>query len=110
GVYLEFNFAPSTGWAAYRFDDYRAGQVDLPLPAPQFDVDQLPDRLGVTVAVDTTEITELDPDRSWKLNLTAVIEEEGGHKSYWALAHPSGPPDFHNRDCFIAHLPPVTPP
>ena len=41
------------------------------------------------------------------MNLTAVIEEAGGVKSYWALAHPDGPPDFHNRDCFIAHLPPV---
>ena len=39
------------------------------------------------------------------LNLTAVIEEEGGHKSYWALAHPPGAPDFHNPSCFLGRLP-----
>lgn len=41
----------------------------------------------------------------WHLNISAVIEEADGTKSYWALAHAPGPPDFHNRDCFIATLP-----
>lgn len=36
--------------------------------------------------------------------LTAVIEEAGGHKSYWALAHASGQPDFHKRSCFTLQL------
>jgi hypothetical protein len=39
------------------------------------------------------------------LALTAVIEETDGTKSFWALAHAPGPPDFHNPDCFIATLP-----
>src|ERR1700739_2784793 len=26
-AYYEFNFAPSTQWAAYRFDNYRAGML-----------------------------------------------------------------------------------
>src|SRR5690606_38941687 len=26
--YLEFNFSPSTAWATYHFDDYRAGGRD----------------------------------------------------------------------------------
>ena len=60
------------------------------------------------IAVEAAVTADLAPGS--RLNLTAVIEEEGGHKSYWALAHASGPPDFHNRDCFIAHLPPVTRP
>ena len=54
--------------------------------------------------------TDLNPTVPLAIALAAVIEEVGGHKSYWALAHPDGPPDFHNRDCFIAHLPPVTAP
>ena len=32
--------------------------------------------------------------------LSAVIEEEGGHKSYWALAHAAGEPDFHQPESF----------
>ena len=35
----------------------------------------------------------------------AVIEEKDGTKSYWALAHPSPEPDFHNPGCFAARLP-----
>ena len=42
------------------------------------------------------------------LNLTAVIEERDGTKSYWALNHPpDGPPDFHHPACFTLELPPV---
>ena len=36
--YAEFNFAPSTAWAAYRFASYRADMLPLTLPAPHFDV------------------------------------------------------------------------
>jgi hypothetical protein len=39
------------------------------------------------------------------IGLTAVVEEVDGTKSYWALAHAPGPPDFHNADCFTARLP-----
>ena len=33
-----------------------------------------------------------------------VIEELDGTKSYWALAHPPGKPDFHHPDCFALTL------
>ena len=39
-----------------------------------------------------------------KLALSAVIEELDGTKSYWALAHPPGKPDFHHPDCFALTL------
>jgi hypothetical protein len=36
------------------------------------------------------------------LGLSAVLEEQDGTKSYWALAHPpGGKPDFHHPDCFV---------
>lgn len=38
--------------------------------------------------------------------LSAVIEEVDGTKSYWALRHPPGPPDFHHPDCFALTLGP----
>jgi hypothetical protein len=34
-----------------------------------------------------------------------VIEAADGGKSYWALAHPPGRPDFHHAAGFAAHLP-----
>ncbi len=42
---------------------------------------------------------------SWQLALTAVIEETSGVKSYWALKHPPGKPDFHHADGFVLELP-----
>lgn len=40
-----------------------------------------------------------------RLGLSAVIEEKGGRKSYWALAHPPGKADFHHPDSFVCELP-----
>ena len=45
------------------------------------------------------------PPAALKLGLSAVIEEIDGTKSYWALAHAPGPPDFHHPDCFALQLP-----
>jgi hypothetical protein len=33
-----------------------------------------------------------------------VIEETNGAKSYWALKHPPGKPDFHHADGFVLEL------
>jgi len=40
----------------------------------------------------------------WRVALTAVIEETNGTKSYWALKHPPGKPDFHHADGFALEL------
>jgi len=39
--------------------------------------------------------------------ISAVLEEVDGTKSYWALAHPPGKPDFHHADCFALALAPA---
>ncbi|MGH8770025.1 MAG: hypothetical protein ACREV2_02415, partial [Burkholderiales bacterium] len=39
-----------------------------------------------------------------KLALTAVIEDENGKLSYWALEHPPGKPDFHHQVAFALEL------
>jgi hypothetical protein len=103
--YAEFNFAPSTAWAAYRFASYRADMLPLTLPAPHFDVDLKSNALEIVVAVDCNLPAELDLNRNWTIGLTAVIEELDGRKSYWALSHPPGKPDFHQRTCFVLQLP-----
>lgn len=92
--YREFNFAPSGAWAAYAFDGYRAGMHDADAdPAVTWDGAML-----------TAEVM-LDLAGDWRANLTAVIDEADGTKSYWALAHPDGPPDFHDPACFVLELP-----
>ena len=99
--YLEFNLSPSERWAAYRFSSYREGMTEHPMPRE-------PDctaRVGTDLAIfDAALPTATLPKRPWRYGLSAVIEEEGGHLSYWALAHPPGAPDFHHPTCFAATL------
>lgn len=101
-AYLEFNLSPSTEWAAYRFSSYREGMAALAMPAPESRVAR------GRHALELTAVLALPPGLDdLSLNLSAVIEEKSGAKSYWALAHPpSGPPDFHHPDCFTLELPP----
>jgi hypothetical protein len=102
--YLEFNFSPSTQWAAYRFDSYRSGMQSLGLDRPPR-ILNFSDAQGFHMTVLLPPILAAGA----QLALSAVIEEIGGHKSYWALAHPPGKPDFHHPTCFAARLPPPTP-
>lgn len=97
-AYLEFNLAPSTRWAAYRFDDIRQGMRDADVPPPVIEIERSADSLilRATLAV---------PDGALRVGLSAVVEERSGAKSYWALAHPAGKPDFHHSDCFALELP-----
>jgi hypothetical protein len=98
GSYLELNFSPSGQWAAYRFDGYRQGMREEPAEV-QVWLEGGEGWIAVEAAV---ELAVLNPGSV--LALSAVIEEQGGQKSYWALAHPDGAPDFHDRSCFTALL------
>jgi hypothetical protein len=104
--YTEFNFAPSTGWASYNFSKYRLGMTDAVLDPPHFDIDILEQALNVTVTIDLSNFTNLPQSENWQIALSAVIEEKDGTKSYWALKHPPGKPDFHHPDCFAMTLAP----
>jgi len=99
GGYYEFNVAPSSQWAAYRFDGYRTGMRDAVLPDPAVEWAMVEGRATLSVAL------PLPPDATGPLGLSSVIEGESGARSFWALAHPPGPPDFHNAACFTAELP-----
>ncbi len=106
GAYYEFNFAPSTQWAAYRFDGYRSGMTPVnEIDAPRTDVQSNDAGFELRVALDLARLPDLPPGSAWRLGLSAVIEEASGRKSYWALAHPAGKPDFHHSDCFALEVP-----
>jgi predicted GIY-YIG superfamily endonuclease len=100
--YIEFNASPSSQWAAYRFDDYRAGMAKLPIEtAPEIGNDASESHFALEVTYDLLPEWAGQP---LELGLSAVIEESDGTKSYWALAHPPGAPDFHHGDCFALQL------
>jgi hypothetical protein len=132
-AYHEFNLSPSRNWACYRFLDYREGmESEKYAGEPGIENDwrwEAPDPQraeGLALAeLDTLERFEapfysltatldlgrtlLPGDEPWHLGLSAVIEERNGRKSYWALKHPAGAPDFHHADCFALGLPAARP-
>ncbi len=102
-AYHEFNFSPSAQWAAYAFDRYRTGMraVDVEAPAIR----------RVTGFHNPDSVVEVSASlpvalagRTVRIGLSAIVEELSGAKSYWALAHPPGQPDFHHSDCFALEI------
>jgi hypothetical protein len=104
--YCEFNFAPSGQWAAYRFAGYRDGMKPISeIDAPLIEVRSAGERFEMDVSLDLGRVAELPRDAPWRVGVSAVIDETGGGKSYWALAHPAGKADFHHGDGFVLNLP-----
>ena len=110
GGYYEFNFAPSTQWAAYWFSSHRNGMRVAP------EINEVPIKVQVNADSFTLQaflgldrLSRLARNVVWHLGLSAVIEDTSGRKSYWALVHPPGQPDFHHADCFAYELSPTVP-
>jgi hypothetical protein len=103
--YLELNFSPSFEWAAYHFASRREGMTAAPFDPPTVWSRRVTDvfELHVSVRHDNLGLILQSPD-PWQLAISAVIEETDGTKSYWALRHPPGKPDFHHPDCFALEL------
>lgn len=111
--YYEVNLLPSLHWAAYHFSDYRTGMevaTDVDGPRLEPDSDSGAPDYAFSLTLEMTRAVALPVDRPWHLGLSAVIEEKNGRKSYWALAHPPGKPDFHHPDCFALELAPAAMP
>ena len=102
--YWEFNFSPSGQWAAYAFSTYRVllGNHEIDV-APHIECRVAGGAVRVEIEVDLGGL----PPGPLNMGLAAVIEEASGTKSYWALAHPPGAPDFHDPACFTARLGPA---
>lgn len=102
-AYCEFNLSPSERWAAYDFTSRREGMAERPFARE-------PDcslRIGRAMAIFDASLPRAQvPDPPCAVGLCAVIEEEGGVKSYWALRHGGDAPDFHDPACFTATLGP----
>jgi len=107
--YYEFNFAPSTEWAAYRFDSYRNGMGAAEIGAPAIEGRSNPDSYTLQASLELDRLPDLSREASWRLALSALIEDQNGRMSYWALAHPPGKPDFHHADSFALEFSPAVP-
>ncbi|HKE96031.1 MAG TPA: DOMON-like domain-containing protein [Povalibacter sp.] len=96
--YDEFNFSPSREWAAYRFEHYRTGMVELELAEPPvIDYRQEPDLLELHARIGASE----RPSASLQIGLSVVLRSRDGNVSYWALRHASDKPDFHHDGGYV---------
>jgi hypothetical protein len=103
--YLELNFAPSSEWAIYRFDDYRRGMTAVePRQAPKIICRRRENLLEADVDV---HLSGLMPRAELRLGLSAVLEDLQGRICYWALAHAPGNADFHHDAGFVLPLAPT---
>jgi hypothetical protein len=98
-AYHELNLSSSTQWAAYQFDNYRHGMRDAVIGDHWLDIDSDFDSFELSARL---RMPSLPTPALFAL--TAVIEEADGAKSYWALKHPPGKPDFHHADGFVLEL------
>jgi hypothetical protein len=105
GSYREFNFSPSGRWAAYDFSAYRQSEGD----APRRDSPHVSVVPGEEIAVGTVRVPLAALGGARRGALTTVIEEQGGVISFWANAHGSDQPDFHDQTCFTLDFAPPQP-
>jgi hypothetical protein len=103
--YYEFNFSPALEWAAYHFEEYRAGMTAASLTqAPGLQVRRTEGALELTATVHLAGLVPLRDARQLQLALAAVVEEDDGRLGYWALRHVPGNPDFHHPEAFLLEL------
>lgn len=104
-AYREFNFATSGRWAVYDFDARRSGMREFnPTTMPEITAQSGDRLLAVTATISARDLLGGEQAMFDRAGLTVVLEEEGGVKSYWALAHGDDRPDFHDPACFTARL------
>lgn len=98
-AYVELNLSPSERWNAYNFADRRAGMEERAMPhEPVCTM-----RTGQSMAIFDAAVPVAGlPPLPWNAGFTCVIEEEGGHLSYWSIRHGGETPDFHDPACFVA--------
>jgi len=102
-IYWEFNLSPVGHWNVYRFDDYRQGMREETAYASfpfhirtQQNMLSLNLRCGLDAIVPFNQILEVA--------ITAVIKQNDGEITFWALSHERPEANFHERRSFIIRL------
>jgi hypothetical protein len=102
--YFELNVSPSSAWAAYCFPRYREGGAPALDLEPRLVVHRRPNRLELHLLVGIDPTLTRSP---FRIGFSAVVEQQDGRLSYWALRHPEGRPDFHHPIAFALELAPL---
>ncbi|MGE5217004.1 MAG: DOMON-like domain-containing protein [Chloroflexota bacterium] len=107
--YYEFNLSPSGDWAVYGFRNYRdGGLIEDSTLEPTVSVRREERALELRTKICLDRLPGLQLDVCLWVGLAAVIEDNDGRLSYWALKHVPGKPDFHHSDTFVLEIiPPV---
>ncbi len=97
-AYQEYNFSPSGEWACYQFTEYR-GQPEQPAcEAPSVKLHTEANGMSINCRI------SLPSSRPIHIGLCAVLEDQLGALSYWALHHPAQKADFHHPDAFVLEV------
>jgi hypothetical protein len=102
--YLEFNFSPDGDWAAYGFDSYRAGRRDIDVLDLRTHRQHHRDELHLRCSLRVPLMAATAGVKTWHLGFAAIVEDDTGAQSYWALHHPRAQPDFHDPTAFRCTL------
>ena len=102
--YYEFNFAPSSSWAAYGFAARRGERESPELAAPAIACRRDAGSFEMTVRLPIDGLPELAQAAAIDAGISAVVEDARGLLTYWALAHASREPDFHDPATFRLRL------
>jgi hypothetical protein len=97
-AYREVNLAPSGDWNVYRFADYRqGGTADPTVTTLPCAVSRTPGCIALDVEL-TVSLSALE------IGVTAIVRDQAGAVSHWALHHAGAQPDFHLRESFVLRV------
>lgn len=99
--YWEANLSPSLDWQLYHFRGYREGRKPE-TRARSFKGERLEENSagqGFLLTVDTAGL--FTPRAALDVGISAVLVDQAGKQSFWALAHAGPKPDFHQRKSFV---------
>lgn len=101
--YYEFNLSPNGCWNLYRFDGYRKGMITeyrLKAIATKFYIED--DHMVIRTSFSLDGLVA--PEEMVRVGVSCVLLHPDTTKSYWALSHAAGQPDFHHPESFLLRL------
>lgn len=102
--YWEVNLSPAGHWNVYRFCGYRRGMETEPsLRALPFAFRSGSGVVELELAWPLPDDLRSSPS-ALVAGVCAVIEQQQGQLSYWAVIHPGKEADFHRRDGLVLRL------
>lgn len=97
--YHEVNLSPAGHWNVYAFDDYRQNmRSHEAVDALAFTVAREEELLAVVLDLPLAPFQP--PGIALRVGLAAVLADQSGSCTYWALAHAGDRPDFHRPENF----------